>query len=117
MSTAYLESKFSNALLKLFPIATLLPEATITFFNTGTSDSFNIVWYIGSTYNNVFFIGTIIICFVNFVPVVFKVSNSADIASSSSICLSNCIGPTILLSAENLYNFNSFVAPFVLPTK
>ena len=43
--------------------------------------------------------------------------NSADIDSSSFICLSSCIGPTILLSAENLYNFNLLFAPSVLPTK
>ena len=38
MSTAYLESKFSNAFVKLSPIATLFPDATTTFFSTGTSD-------------------------------------------------------------------------------
>ena len=43
IATAYLESKFSKAFDKLSPIATLLPDATTTFFKIGTSDSFNIV--------------------------------------------------------------------------
>ena len=43
ISTAYFDNKFCNASCNEFPIATLFPEATITFFNTGVSDSFSIV--------------------------------------------------------------------------
>ena len=55
--------------------------------------------------------------FVTFVPVVFKAFMSVEINSSCSIWLSNCIGPKILLSCENLYNFSLFVLPSVVPTK
>ena len=69
----------------LFPIATLFPDATTTFFSCGTCDlSFSIIWYIGSTYRSVLFIGTIIIFFCIFVPVTFNEFNSFNIFSSCS---------------------------------
>ena len=43
ISTAYLESKLAKACFKSFPIESLFPEATTTFFKIGTFDSLSIV--------------------------------------------------------------------------
>ena len=115
---AYCELKFSIASVRLFPIATLFPDATIIFFKTGTSLSLSITWYIGSTYKSVLSIGTTIIFLINFVPLTFSACISFEISEFCSICVSNCIVPTTLLSSANLYKLN-LLFPFssTVPTK
>ncbi|MNT07952.1 hypothetical protein D3C72_1426760 [compost metagenome] len=44
ISTASCDNRLIIASFKSSPIASLLPDETITFFSCGTNDSFNIVW-------------------------------------------------------------------------
>ena len=101
--TADCDNKFEIASSRVFPIATFVPEATITFFKVvGWFGSFVIVWYIVSTYKTVLFIGIIFISFDILLPVTSIVESSVEIVSSWSIWLSSWIGPSILLSVGYL---------------